>query len=809
MIEDVRNLHILGATGKVRSELYDGREHFVVPVVALMEGVIHAVNAGIPEFVPGERLTAAAHTWNGRALVLGHPTLNGKQISANDPGVLQRQGFGTIFASKTNGTKLGMEAWIDPKRLEVLGQHELLERVKRGDPIEVSVGAFVKTLAKGGSYKGKAYNAEWHEIVGDHLAFLPKGRGACSLEMGCGAHRAAEVYKIEDEELYALSESELEALGGPGSGWTAEAGHVPGSQGGGGGGKRAEKIGGALYGDESRYGKTTEGERHSYASDAHRDAADAHRNAAVGKVSSDAARKATQAAQQLTKGTGTKPYTAQAANAYASMAKGASKTGLSKESSRYHEEAAKYHDSASKWHERAPKYRQAEEGATMKFSPSFLSRAVELLKNAASYGKSAERTEISGADGEGYVEELESEKFLGCYTLKGGKKVEKEFDSKGAAAAFVKKAVGASMKAAAYGDTPSEAASEEAAELIGYQTLQSLLEGLSGCGDEAQSLVQDLIEDETERPTMTSEDEKAESEVECARLEALQTHLMVMSSTIGSLLSLTYKMLLPDLPEPSAPRYMEELRSAIGKEISSKNLKVIQAAHDSSHGMHDHTTALGAQCTSGMKAAAENPCSCGGRSAEGEGNMTRTERITALLKSEHNPLKDQKALEAASDDALKTLETHVENAATLKAAADKKKEEKKDEHAQTPLEIRTAAAKALNMTLEQYDEAEYLKNAPESIRTLVADKKAQDAERHKELIATLKTAADGSFTEDELKAMSLSELEKLARFAKVERVDFSGRGMPRAAQSIDDVYAKPPDPYAAGVAKMRGEKTTA
>jgi hypothetical protein len=47
---NLREIRLLGATGQVRTEMVDGREHLVVPVIALMEGVIHAVNAEVPEF---------------------------------------------------------------------------------------------------------------------------------------------------------------------------------------------------------------------------------------------------------------------------------------------------------------------------------------------------------------------------------------------------------------------------------------------------------------------------------------------------------------------------------------------------------------------------------------------------------------------------------------------------------------------------------------------------------------------------------------------------------------------------------------
>src|ERR1041385_2489586 len=105
MSNQVRYVHLAEATGAVRTEMFEDREHLVVPVVALMEGVIHAVNAATPEFVPGPLLASAPYGWNGRPLVLGHPTRDGQQVSANDARILESQGFGFIQNARAAGKK--------------------------------------------------------------------------------------------------------------------------------------------------------------------------------------------------------------------------------------------------------------------------------------------------------------------------------------------------------------------------------------------------------------------------------------------------------------------------------------------------------------------------------------------------------------------------------------------------------------------------------------------------------------------------------------------------------------------------------
>jgi hypothetical protein len=188
--EEVRNLHLLGATGFARKVVDAGKNWLVIPVVALMEGVIHAVNASTPEFVPLSTLKQAAASWNGKPVTLGHPKRDGKQCSADAPDILEAHGIGIIKNSRVEGTKLLQDVWIDCERAKKL-HPEMLARLEANKTEEVSVGAFVSTDGKADQFNGKPYMASWLEAMGDHLAFLPGGRGACSVAMGCGTHRAA------------------------------------------------------------------------------------------------------------------------------------------------------------------------------------------------------------------------------------------------------------------------------------------------------------------------------------------------------------------------------------------------------------------------------------------------------------------------------------------------------------------------------------------------------------------------------------------------------------------------------------------
>jgi len=194
--EEIRAL-----TGKSRIEKKDGKDFLVVPVTALREGVIHAVNAKVPEFVPASVLAIAPSTWNGRPLVLGHPTYQGIPISANHPRILEERSFGQVFNSRYANKELLMEAWIDQEKLETLDA-KLLQRLRDEDQVEVSVGALTRTAKSAGVHGGKKFSAVWKDILSDHLAFLPDARGACSVEMGCGTFRAAAAAEGEPMNIF-------------------------------------------------------------------------------------------------------------------------------------------------------------------------------------------------------------------------------------------------------------------------------------------------------------------------------------------------------------------------------------------------------------------------------------------------------------------------------------------------------------------------------------------------------------------------------------------------------------------------------
>jgi hypothetical protein len=219
--------------------------------------------------------------------------------------------------------------------------------------------------------------------------------------------------------------------------------------------------------------------------------------------------------------------------------------------------------------------------------------------------------------------------------------------------------------------------------------------------------------------------------------------------------------------------------------------------------------------------------------------MDKKDRIKALAANEHSPIRTLASLEAMSDAELTNLEAHVTKKTSEVTAATTAKETRvkalvgsehcaiKTEAAlmamseaeltaleasvKTATDAAQATARAAQGAPAQTDE-QWLKTAPASVRSLVESaQKREDTERTRLVAAIGKQTK--VYTEAELKAMSVEQLTKLAAASGVEAeaVDFSGMGMPRAAEggAQSDVYLNPPNGYRVALdAKKTKEATT-
>jgi hypothetical protein len=182
------------STAELRIESLAGKRHIVVPVVGLVGGVVvTGLTSKGPEYIPPDVLAAAPSGWDGRPILCAHPS-DGKS-SANTPASWDSSCFGQIFNTEFSDNRLRMEAWLDPSKAELIGDDalEILAKAEKGEMFEVSTGAYVwLTEESGVSPSGDQYEYVWQACVPDHLAVglqSQGGRGACSIEDGCGGMR--------------------------------------------------------------------------------------------------------------------------------------------------------------------------------------------------------------------------------------------------------------------------------------------------------------------------------------------------------------------------------------------------------------------------------------------------------------------------------------------------------------------------------------------------------------------------------------------------------------------------------------------
>jgi len=168
---------------EVEIKVHQGKPYLVVPVVMMVEGV-HAGNYG-PLLHTMEELGKFPESWNGRPAMINHPKVDGVYVSANSPDMIDDEAIGRVYNTKMDGYKLKAEVWMDEDKLNDISA-DLLEDINEGKPIEVSTGMFVEEEEISGFWHEEKYIAVARNIRPDHLALLPGGVGACSIEDGCG-----------------------------------------------------------------------------------------------------------------------------------------------------------------------------------------------------------------------------------------------------------------------------------------------------------------------------------------------------------------------------------------------------------------------------------------------------------------------------------------------------------------------------------------------------------------------------------------------------------------------------------------------
>ena len=175
--------------GRMHTATYQGAPHLVVPVIALVAGVVNGILA------PAAVIQASVRHWNGVPVLVGHPTdSTGQALSAYTSPAIAEGIIGRLMNCTYTQDRLRGELWMNLTLAASMGEavQAAVTRLQAGHPLEVSTGFFAPTSPQTGTYDGRPYTGVYTDIRPDHLALLPDAVGACSWDDGCGAPRVAQ-----------------------------------------------------------------------------------------------------------------------------------------------------------------------------------------------------------------------------------------------------------------------------------------------------------------------------------------------------------------------------------------------------------------------------------------------------------------------------------------------------------------------------------------------------------------------------------------------------------------------------------------
>ncbi len=164
----------------IRRETYNGRPHVVVTSYTLPDNVV--MNGGL---YTRDQIEANYKSLEGTLAPFGHPTLDGKHISARSPEALNSAHVGAWNRNVERvGSRIKLEKWIDEDfaKMTPNGQR-LLKAIDGDEPIHTSVAAFVHREL---TPNAEGYTWKAHIQGFDHDAILLDENGAATPDQGVG-----------------------------------------------------------------------------------------------------------------------------------------------------------------------------------------------------------------------------------------------------------------------------------------------------------------------------------------------------------------------------------------------------------------------------------------------------------------------------------------------------------------------------------------------------------------------------------------------------------------------------------------------
>ncbi|MEP8728458.1 DUF2213 domain-containing protein, partial [Enterobacter hormaechei] len=168
----------------------NGQEHYVIRgAVPIVDDIV--MNGGL---YPAEEINNSYQTMERKLMPIGHPMVNGKYVSANDPQAVNDYYAGAWAqnVSKAND-KVVMDVYVNKAVADTKPDGKrLIQRLddmisgNNADPIHVSTGLLLNKEQKAGESKQKKYSWVAHNMQFDHIAILLDEPGAGTPEEGVG-----------------------------------------------------------------------------------------------------------------------------------------------------------------------------------------------------------------------------------------------------------------------------------------------------------------------------------------------------------------------------------------------------------------------------------------------------------------------------------------------------------------------------------------------------------------------------------------------------------------------------------------------
>jgi hypothetical protein len=199
--ENIRvNMTVAVNAAAIRTEVYNGREHLVLPSYTLPDDVV--MNGGL---YPHEEIERSYKSLEGTFAPLGHPQVNGVYVPAGTPEAINAHHIGAFNRNvERKGNRIGVEKWLDKEvAANTEGGRRLLKAIEEGKPIHTSTGIFLdrEPVTNAKSHRWIARN-----MIMDHDAILLDEPGAATPEDGVGLLVNARVEEAVPAVNGALSE---------------------------------------------------------------------------------------------------------------------------------------------------------------------------------------------------------------------------------------------------------------------------------------------------------------------------------------------------------------------------------------------------------------------------------------------------------------------------------------------------------------------------------------------------------------------------------------------------------------------------